>query len=412
MSTTDLIEALHLHATAATVSALPQAERRQLQQACDRLQRSLESPLDTTARLVFSAHQAMAIRLGVDLKLFDAIAARAGPVESSASSFKVHELTEELRADPLLVRRIVRFLAAMDVVSEVERDAFVQTPLAAAFVSSSPLSAAVIHSTHFTTVLSRLPEYFHANGWTCPNDGFDGPFQFAMGTDVHYFDFLSSHEYYGQAFNTVMSSSFRRRGRDWFEFFPVAKRLQGVKDTDALIVDIGGGQGEDLKNFRTQFPSLPGTLILQDLQAVVEGAHALPGIEAQGYNFFEPQPVRGARVYFMRTVLHDWPDRQAAQILGRVRDAMSDESILLISETLLPESGVLLSSVISDMQMMGSFASLERTEEQWRTLLEDCGFELVSVWLPQECDHSAKSLSEQPALLEARLMRHAVDTSS
>lgn len=33
---------------------LDQTDRRQLLQACDRLQRSLESPADTTARLVFS----------------------------------------------------------------------------------------------------------------------------------------------------------------------------------------------------------------------------------------------------------------------------------------------------------------------------------------------------------------------
>ncbi|KAJ5157191.1 uncharacterized protein N7482_008291 [Penicillium canariense] len=44
---------------------------------------------------------------------------------------------------------------------------------------------------------------------------------------------------------------------------------------------------------------------------------------------------------------------------------MGPDSFLLISETMLPESGVLLPSVISDMQMMGSFASLEQIRDQW-----------------------------------------------
>jgi hypothetical protein len=254
-----------------------------------------------------------------------------------------------------------------------------------------------------------LPEYFHCNGWKDPDDGFNGPFQFALGTEAHYFDFLGSNPYYGQAFDTVMSMSFRRRGRDWFEFFPVAERLSLPNDDETLLVDIGGGQGEDLMKFHSRFPALPGQLILQDLPSVIEGARESnkdllsAGIQTQEYDFFKAQPVRGARAYFMRTVLHDWPDKQAVLILGRVREAMASDSVLLISESLLPDSGALLPSVISDMQMMGSFASRERTEDQWRTLLDASGLKLVQVWLPDGCDRQAQSLAEQPALLEARL---------
>ncbi|KAJ5579214.1 hypothetical protein N7450_008081 [Penicillium hetheringtonii] len=345
-------------------SALSQSDRRQVLQACDRL-RAFESPADSITRLVFSAHQLMALRLGIDSKLFDAIAAHVDSVkaaernpEQSSESIPLNlsEIYESSRADPLLIRRIVRFLVAMNVLHEVDQDHFISTPFAATLVSSSPFSAAVIHSTHFTTVLSRLPEYFHANGWKCPDDGLNGPFQFALDTKGHYFDFLSSTPYYGQAFDTVMSMPFRRRGRDWFDFYPVANRLSVTNDSQTLLE----------------------------------------------YDFFQAQPVRGAKAYFMRTVLHDWPDKQAKVILGRVRDAMSFDSVLLISETLLPESGALLPSVISDMQMMGSFASLERTEYQWRVLLEDSGLELVHIWLPEGCDN-ARSLAEQPALLEAKL---------
>ena len=252
------------------------------------------------------------------------------------------------------------------------------------------------------TVLSKLPEYFRTKGWKSPKDALDGPFQFAIESP-HYFEFLSSNSYYQQAFNTTMTMSFRRRGKDWLDVFPVADRLRVPGDADPLLVDIGGGQGEDLKKFKARFPTMPGKLFLQDLPAVAQGAQDLPaGIEVQSHDFFLEQPVKNAKVYFMRTVLHDWPDKQAAQILGRVRDAMGPDSILLISETMLPESGALLSSVLSDMQMMGSFASLERTEAQWRALLEQAGLALVQTWLPDECDGSAESLAEQPALFEAR----------
>ncbi|KAJ6102110.1 hypothetical protein N7486_004537, partial [Penicillium sp. IBT 16267x] len=352
MDVTHLIEILN--ATAETLPSLEESERRQLLQACDKLKNKLETPFNLASRLIFSGHQAIALRLGIDLKLFDAIAAKAG---RSDGPVKIYELVEETSAEPLLIMRIMRFLAAMSVVQEVCPGSYNSPSLAAALVSSSPLSAAMIH----------------------------GP-------------------YYQQAFNnTTMAMSFRRRGKDWFDVFPVADRLRVPGSADPLLVDIGGGQGEDLKKFKTRFPTMPGKLFLQDLPAVAQGAQDLPaGIEVQSHDFFQVQPVKNAKVYFMRTVLHDWPDKQAAQILGRVRDAMDTDSILLISETMLPESGALLSSVLSDMQMMGSFASLERTEAQWRALLEQAGLELVQTWLPDECDGSAESLAEQPALFEAR----------
>lgn len=253
------------------------------------------------------------------------------------------------------------------------------------------------------SVMSRLPEYFGSKGWKSPHDATDGPFQFAMGSDQHYFDFLSSNLYYGQAFNTVMTMSFRRRGKDWFEFFPVKEKFLTSSAADPLLVDIGGSQGEDLKKFHKAFSDLPGKLVLQDLAAVIDGATELPpSIEAQHYNFFDEQPVKKANCYFLRTVLHDWPDKQASRILGRVHEAMGPDSILLINELMLPKSGVLLSSAIADMQMMGSFASLERTESQWKSLLENAGFELVHVWLPQDCDKSPEALASQAALFEAR----------
>lgn len=58
-------------------------------------------------------------------------------------------------------------------------------------------------------------------------------------------------------------------------------------------------------------------MILQDLPAVIDVVNDLPeGIEAWGHGSFEEQPVKGARAYFMRSILHDWPDMRAAQTFG------------------------------------------------------------------------------------------------
>ncbi|GAB7355456.1 hypothetical protein MBLNU459_g5959t1 [Dothideomycetes sp. NU459] len=126
-------------------------------------------------------------------------------------------------------------------------------------------------------------------------------------------------------------------------------------------------------------------------------------IKAMGYNFFDEQPVKGARAYFLRTVLHDWPDKQALQILSKVREAMNAESLLLINETILPEREVALSSAQADLTMMVSFASLERTRKQFAALLDEAGFELMHVWTPSGLEGSSAALAEQAILIEAKL---------
>lgn len=257
--------------------------------------------------------------------------------------------------------------------------------------------------THFLTVLSKLPEYFAQRGWKSPDDADDGPFQFASGTQSHYFEFLSSESYYQQAFNTTMTASFRRKGQSWFSFFPVEEKLHVEDPTAPLLVDIGGGKGEDILAFRDSFPHLPGKLILQDLPVVVEGAQNIvsSGVEVQGYNFFDEQPVKGAKAYYLRTVLHDWPDKQALRILARVRETMVPGSLLLINEVLVPETNRSLSSVVADLTMMTSYAALERTQAQFESLLDNAGFELVNIWRPEGIE--VEALAQQAVLLEARL---------
>lgn len=66
----------------------------------------------------------------------------------------------------------------------------------------------------------------------------------------------------------------------------------------------------------------PGRLILQDREPVIAGVVAesrnqgLP-FEAQVHDF-TPQPIHGARAYYLNSVLHDWSDNECAQIFSRI----------------------------------------------------------------------------------------------
>lgn len=232
-------------------------------------------------------------------------------------------------------------------------------------------------------ILSRLPEYFEERGFRNPIDAFDGPFQYAMGTKLHYFDWLQSHPKDQKAFNTLMSISRMNRGDEWYEYYPVEEKLRAA-GSEPLLVDVGGGLGHDLIAFKQKFPHLRGKLIVQDLPVVIDDVKDLsPGIEAMKHDFFKPQPVKNAKAYYLRTVLHDWPDKQAMEILSNIRGAMSKHSILLINENALPEENVPLYPAELDISMMVLFSSLDRTQSQFKKLLESAGFELVQIWTPK-----------------------------
>lgn len=48
-------------------------------------------------------------------------------------------------------------------------------------------------------------------------------------------------------------------------------------------------------------------------------------------DFFKEQPVTDAAVFFLRAILHDWPDDECIQILKVLRAAATPNTRLLIS---------------------------------------------------------------------------------
>ena len=77
-------------------------------------------------------------------------------------------------------------------------------------------------------ILSKTLEYFEERGFHNPIDAFHGPFQYAMGTKLHYFDWLKSQPKHQSAFNTVMGIQRMNRGEEWFKFYPVEDRLRAA----------------------------------------------------------------------------------------------------------------------------------------------------------------------------------------
>lgn len=144
-------------------------------------------------------------------------------------------------------------------------------------------------STMIMRSLSNLPAYFEENGYKSPDDAYNGPFQYATATKLHVFEYLASNPKLQNAFSETMKLVSKRRGLQWFEYFPVETKLRVEPSSDPLLVDIGGSLGHDLAAFKQEYPNIPGKLILQDLSVVVDQVKDLPsGIEVMRHNFFDP----------------------------------------------------------------------------------------------------------------------------
>ena len=109
------------------------------------------------------------------------------------------------------------------------------------------------------------------------------------------------------------------------------------------IVDVGGSHGSVSIALAQSFPSLH--CIVQDQADVVKVAQTnLPPdlatrVAFMQHDFFTEQPVKGADVYLLRWILHDWSDAYAIRILRALIPALKQGSKIVVCERILPEPG-------------------------------------------------------------------------
>lgn len=230
-----------------------------------------------------------------------------------------------------------------------------------------------------------LPGYLKGIQYDLPTKLIDGPFQAAHKTQLPFFAWLDAHPPYLQVFNSYMSAY--RAGRpSWVDpgFYPVADQLSNRFDpavSDVILVDVGGGLGHDLEELKAKHPSLPGRLVLQDRAEVIATVSADGPFEATAHDFFTSQPVKGARAYYLHSVLHDWSDDDCVKILEQLKPALRPGySTLLINELVVPRQNPTWPITSMDQLMLVLGAMQERTEEHWEQILSRAGLKIVKMY--------------------------------
>ncbi len=145
------------------------------------------------------------------------------------------------------------------------------------------------------------------------------------------------------------------------------------------VVDVGGGTGMLLAAVLRAHRGVGGTLV--DLPRTV--ARAAPVFEAagvadraatSGQSFFDPLPA-GADVYLLKSVLCDWPDREARAILARCADAARPHGRVVILNGVSPDED---GPADPNLLMMVLVGGRERTLTEFRALAGAAGLEITS----------------------------------
>ncbi|KAI4638577.1 hypothetical protein J4E93_009877 [Alternaria ventricosa] len=151
---------------------------------------------------------------------------------------------------------------------------------------------------------------------------------------------------------------------------------------EVLLVDIGGGDAGDLGLLREALGGdVKGRLVLQELEHIVDRSEQ-DGFEAHVGDWNEVQPIKGARAYMLQHVLHDFSsDDSCRRILRNIVLAMKPGySTLLIKELLIPDRNAPWAFTAMDVNVMQSLSGQERTESQFRELLESVGLKIEGIW--------------------------------
>lgn len=147
--------------------------------------------------------------------------------------------------------------------------------------------------------------------------------------------------------------------------------------TSSTCVDVGGGHGQAAVAVSAKYPHLKW--IVQDSAQGISGHPPVPdaaNITYMEHDFLAPQPdaTKGVDVFFMRWILHNWPDQYCRRILRALIPSMTPESRILIMETVMPRPGSVSNLWERNLRSLdvGQLAlgnGRERDRSQWQSLL-------------------------------------------
>jgi len=321
-------------------------------------------PAQTLLRMANAFHTSQAIHVAAELALADHLAGGPLSAEALATATNTHAPT---------LRRLLRMLASLDVLTEDEQGLYDLTAVGAELKSApagSPRDAVLFVTSEWVW-----------RAW--------GELIYSVRTGKPAFDYvwsMNNFEFWGR--NSEMGRLFDRGlAAITTQHVPALVAAYDYSQF-GTIVDVGGGQGALLSAILQANPAAQGILFdLPQVAARAEEALAQSGLAERcrvvGGSFFESAPP-GGDAYLLKFILHDWDDERASHILQVVHQAMRPGSTLLILEQVMPSriepTEHLQEFFRRDIKMLvETSGGRQRTAGEFRALLDAAGFEMRTI---------------------------------
>lgn len=270
----------------------------------------------------------------------------------------VGEIAEHCGAHPETLFRFLRFLAVNGVV-ELDGKACRLSPAGQFFRKDLPGNL-----TQGLELMTYEPWQESWNNVLYSLRTGRAAFQHAMGLEP--WEYFREHPEYGKPFNDWMTHLSRLGAQTLVSNYD----FSGVN----TVCDVGGGQGFLLKTILERYPQARG--ILFDLPFVVAKADIVmhkDRCEIVGGSFFETVPR--ADLLILKSILHDWSDEKAADILRVCLSGLEPGGKVLAMEMLIQEGGSPI-GYFYDMHMQVMFGGCERTREEFESLFGNAGLRI------------------------------------
>jgi precorrin-6B methylase 2 len=317
--------------------------------------------LDRAFQLVSGFRSTQMVLAVVQLKIPDLVAPGPQSADDLAAATGV-------QADPL--RRILRCLVTVGVFTETADGRFAATPV--------------------SECLRDQPGSMRAQALMLPAEAYVpfGDLMHSLKTGESAFEHVFGMTNWEQlALDPERSSIFNAAMQAGTERIQAAVVAAWGFHEVRSFVDVGGGRGTMTAALLKANPHLRATVFdlpagLAETKAYLKGQGVDDRCELVSGNFFESVPTRHD-AYMLKQIIHDWSDEKAAEILATCRKAMGSASRLVLMERVLPvraeESADARAIFMTDIQMLVMFGSRERTEVEYRALMQKAGLRLTRV---------------------------------
>ncbi|KAL0960206.1 hypothetical protein HGRIS_011839 [Hohenbuehelia grisea] len=383
--------------------------------AASQLIATVQSPLEVIQEFSAGMHQTAAIGFAEEFNLADVL------LEGGQGGLHIDQIGALAGTNGATAGRILRYLATRHIFTEVKPNTYSNNRISSVLRKEKTLkeiqedpstkyegarSAAFVN--HFATEAFKSTSF--VTDFIKDPMGFKAPFNMAVrdSKDVFAWYQLPENRWRGARFSVAMHGIGEMRfppelhvkAFDWNSLAP-----------GSVVADVGGNIGSVTLQLAKEFSHL--NFVVMDLEHAIKEAKpywtenypealAEQRVKLQVHSFLTPMPLK-ASIYFLRAVIHDWPEADCIKILSHIRVAAGPDSKLILfelivplacedpttalianhdpalkaPEPLLPNFGIAGGwPTWVDLQMLALFDSRERTIQEYIALGDAAGWKL------------------------------------